>query len=129
MRGFGPLRSVSEWVIAAAVLLCFGWLSADIARLCVARTSAPAIEPVVANLPSGVPRGAINLPLLLLLDGREIRVGQSQAELRQVLTPDMVVAAPHRSSGPHGERITQAYAAQGVRFFVTFERTEAGGPS
>lgn len=127
MKGVVPLRSALEWVVAAAVLLGVGWFSADIARSWIARKSEPAVE-AIAGVPPGVPTGATSVPLLLLLDGREIRVGQTQLSLGRILTPQMAAGDPHRSEGAHGERITQAYVDRGTRFFITTERTSRAGP-
>jgi hypothetical protein len=127
MKGGAPLRSVVEWGIAAAVLLGLGWFSFDIARTWIARTAEPEVGAIV-GVPAGVPPGATSVPLLMLLDGREIRTGMTQADLNAVLGAKRAVGEPHRSEGAHGERVTRAYVESGTRFFITIERAEAGGP-
>lgn len=127
MKGVAPLRSVAEWVIAAAVLVALGWFSSDFARSWIVRKSEPAVE-AMAGVPPGVPTGATSVPLLLLLDGREIRTGLTHAELQMVLGARLALGEAYKSDSTLGERITQAYADKGTRFFITTERTEPGGP-
>lgn len=126
MTGGAPLRSVIEWGVAAAVLLALGWFSSDIARSWIVRKSEPAVE-VIAGVPPGVPTGATSVPLLLLLDGREIKIGMTQAQLRGVVGARLAVGEPQLSDGEQGERITQAYSDRGTRFYITTERTEPNG--
>lgn len=126
MKGGGPLRSVIEWGVAATVLAGLGWFSSDIARSWIARRSEPAVE-VISGVPPGVPTGATSVPLLLLLDGREIKTGMTQTELRKVVGARLAVGEPHLSDGEVGERITQAYDDRGTRFYITTERTEPNG--
>jgi hypothetical protein len=97
-----PLRvgSFVEWVAAAVAVLALIWLiSVPVQRMLGPRVEATLDAP--AALPPGVPAGAANVPVMLLLDGREIR---------------------------HGELHTRAYSVAGVKFYVVCERMEQGGP-
>lgn len=127
MKGGASLRSIVEWAIAAALLVSLGWFSSDLAGSWMARRTT-LVRDAMAEPPSGVPTGATSVPLLLLLDGREIRTGQTHAEIQMLLGARLAVGEPHRSPGVLGDRITQAYTDNGTRFFITTERMEPGGP-
>src|SRR5690606_24262458 len=70
------LGSVLEWIVAAAFLAASILVATLIVReLRTAPRAAAVPEPPVSALPAGVPTRAISVPVLLLLDGREVRVG------------------------------------------------------
>ena len=119
--------SFFEWVAAAAGVAALVWLiSVPVQRITGPRVEASIDAP--APLPPGVPGGATSVPVMLLLDGREIRHGELHSRLMQIL-PDKLVDGPiNRSNGELGERHTRAYVVHGMRFYVVCERTEPGGP-
>lgn len=127
MDGPSPIRSAVEWVVAAALLIGLAWFTSDYALRWLVRRSDPAVEAVV-GVPPGVPPGAISVPVLMLLDDREIRVGLTHEELERVLGSRLAVGESRTSNGAFGPRTTQQYDDRGTRFFVTTERTEEGGP-
>ena len=81
-----------------------------------------------AQIPPGVPAGATSVPVMLLLDGREIRHGDLHSRLDQVLPSKLADGPPLVSAGEFGDRHTRAYIADGIRFYVVCERREANGP-
>jgi hypothetical protein len=124
-----PVRigSFVEWVAAAVGVLALVWLiSVPVQRILGPRVEAALDAP--AALPPGVPAGAANVPVMLLLDGREIRYGELHTRLDQVLPEKLADGAPVRSVGEYGDRHTRAYTVDGVKFYVVCERMEPGGP-
>ena len=121
------IGSFFEWVAAAGGVLGLVWLmSVPVQRVLGPRVEASIDAP--APLPPGVPGGASSVPIMLLLDGREIRVGELHSRLVQVLPEKLVDGPLVRSNAELGERHTRAYVVNGVKFYVVCERTEAGGP-
>ena len=119
--------SFFEWIAAAAGVAMLVWLIS----VPVQRVMGPQVEASIdapAPLPPGVPGGAANVPVMLLLDGREIRHGELHSRLMQILPDKMVEGPVLRSAGEFGERQTRAYVVNGMRFFVVCERSELGGP-
>lgn len=119
--------SLFEWVVAALGVLGLVWLLS----VPVQRVIGPQVEATLdapSPLPAGVPSGATSVPVMLLLDGREVRHGVPHNRLIQQL-PDSLVTGPiHRSAGEFGERQTRTYVVDGTKFYVVCERTEPGGP-
>ncbi|MEW6320130.1 MAG: hypothetical protein AB1635_03470 [Acidobacteriota bacterium] len=128
MRG---LASLGEWLAAGLLLLSLGWVLSGPAREWIGPRASIATHsiPLVSSTPPGVPAGAMAVPLLVLLDGTEIRVGDTQAALNTVLSERLADGPPHVSRGDFGDRVTRAYVHRGTRFLVTTERTEPGGPA
>ncbi|MBA3271441.1 MAG: hypothetical protein H0T71_13110 [Acidobacteria bacterium] len=125
-----PLRigSLVEWVVAAAAVLALIWLIS----VPVQRALGPRVEAALVDapppLPPGVPEGATNVPVMLLLDGRVIRHGDLHARLNQLLPEKFAAGGANRSTGEFGERHTRAYVVDGVKFYVVCERMEPNGP-
>jgi hypothetical protein len=119
-----------EWVVAAAFLLA----TAAVAWLIVSEMRAVRTPPMprqeregapVAE-PATVPAGAISVPVLILLDGTEVRVGDT---LRKVT--DHLGAGTDVESGAgksrFGERVTRAFEQGSTRFVLVFEPFERNG--
>ena len=119
--------SFFEWIAAAAGVMLLVWLiSVPVQRIIGPRVEASIDAPT--PLPPGVPGGAANVPVMLLLDGREIRHGELHSRLVQLLPEKFVDGQIIRSVGQFGERHTRAYVINDMRFYVVCERTEPGGP-
>jgi hypothetical protein len=125
-----PLRigSFFEWLAAAAGVAALIWLlSVPLQRVIGPRVDAALVE-VPASLPPGVPAGAMNVPAIMLLDGRQIRAGDLQTRVTSMLPESAARGPTVVSTGEFGERRTRAYVVDGTRFFVVCERLERGGP-
>ena len=119
--------SFFEWIAAAAGVALLVWLvSVPVQRLIGPRVEA-SID-ALAPLPPGVPGGATSVPVVLLLDGREIKHGELHSRLVQLL-PDRLLDGPVvRSTGQLGERHTRAYTVNGMKLYVVCERNAPSGP-
>ncbi len=122
------IGSLFEWAAAAGGVLALTWMvSVPVQRLIGPRVEASLVE-APSGLPPGVPAGALNVPVMLLLNGREIRHGDLQTRV-SALVPDKFAERPAQvSTGEFGARHTRAYSVDGVRFYVVCERAEGGGP-
>jgi hypothetical protein len=122
--------SAFEWVVAAAFLLAtaaVAWLI--VSEMRAVRTPSrprPETESAPATEPATVPAGAISVPVLILLDGREVRVGDP---LRKVT--DHLGAGTDLESGAgksrFGKRLTKAFEQGSTRFVLVFEPFERNG--
>jgi hypothetical protein len=122
------IASLFEWVAAAVGVAGVIWLlSVPVQRLIGPRVEAALVD-TPTPLPAGIPPGTTSVPVMLLVDGREIRHGELHTRLTQVL-PDRLLNGPVlRTPGDHGERQTRTYVVDGTKFYVVCERTEKGGP-
>ena len=122
------LGSALEWLIAAAFLLATVAVATLIVReLRTSPRAAAAPQPAVSSLPPGIPTRAISVPVLLLLDGKEVRVGQSIDEVARVLGRAAEVGRQLADRGALGERLTRFYDHNGTRFVIVFEPFERNG--
>jgi hypothetical protein len=125
----GRLGSALEWSVAVAFLaatLAVGLLIVRELRV------QPRAVPVRAQdappaQPSAVPATAISVPVLLLLDGKEIRVGDPMERVRAVVGADAEVMPASSDRGALGPRVTRFYEHAGTRFIVVFEPFERNG--
>lgn len=118
--------SLVEWLAAMAVAGALVWVGVEGVRpWLVARPGSGSID--VDTPPEGVPARAQGVPLLFLMDGTAIRVGDAQADVRGRLGESAEDSPPVTGRGPFGDRLVHAYERQGTRFFVVTERTEPGG--
>jgi len=124
-----PLRvgSLFEWLAAAAAVLVLLW----VISVPVQRALGPQVEAALIDapnsLPPGIPATAVSVPLILLLDGREIRRGDLMSHADAVLPDKTAEGAPLVGTGELGERITRAYLVDGTQFYLVYERLEPGG--
>lgn len=84
-------------------------------------------EPAPSAIPSAIPTQAISVPVLLLLDGKEIRVGDTIEHIAKLLGPGADVGERGRERGPIGDRVTRLYEHAGTRFLLVLEPFEAKG--
>ena len=119
--GFG---SLVEWIVAAVciiAMLAIGSRAIDGFR------TVGAVTPVIANEaprpdpPAAVPSRAVSVPVLLLPNGVEIRVGEAAAQVASQLGREAEVARPSIDRTPTGERETRFYEQGGTRFVVVLE--------
>ena len=121
----GRYEGILEWMVAAVLVV--GLTAAGSMLLQGARTVDP-LTPVIAREPSfggpapaAVPPGAVSVPLLLLGDGLEIRVGDSFKTVASSLGSAARTGIETVEPTTHGERITRVYQHTGTRFVLVFE--------
>ena len=121
---------LAEWSVAAlflAATLAVGFLVVRELRTMPLAAPARAEEPAPSLLPAAVPSQAISVPVLLLLDGREIRVGDTAERVAEVLGPDAELGEQVNDRGALGDRRTHFYEHAGTRFILVFEPFELKG--
>ena len=123
--------SAVEWVVAAIFLLATLAVASLVLRelRAAASTSGPQPAPAFAQgAPAGLPERAVSVPLLLLAQGKEVRVGNTAEQVAAVLGREAETGAQHTDRGPLGERITRFYDFSGTRFALVFESPGGGTP-
>jgi hypothetical protein len=123
------LGSAFEWLIAALFLMAtVGVATLIIRELRMAPPAVVAAQPAaVATVPAGVPARAISVPVLLLLDGHQIRVGDTAEDVAKALGRNAEVGRQVADRGVLGERLTRFYEHGGTRFVLVFEPFERNG--
>lgn len=124
---FGPAL---EWLVAAAFLLAtLGVASLILRELRTAPVLTAPARPMAAPaaLPAAVPARAVSVPVLLLLDGRQVRVGDSVHRVAETLGRSAEVGTQVVDRGALGDRLTRFYEHQGTRFLLVFEPFERSG--
>ena len=112
--------SVAAVAVGMVVLREFRTVSA-VTRV-IARETAP---PPAA--PPGVPSRAVSVPVLLLADGTQVRVGDSLTTIAARLGRQAEVGVQSIDETPQGERLTRFYDRAGTQFVLVFEAFEHGG--
>ena len=116
--------SLLEWILAAVcivAILALGSIAVREFRTVGALTPVIAHEAALPDPPSAVPSRAISVPMLLLPNGVELRVGDPAAEVVSRLGRQAEVAAPSIDRTAAGERVTRFYERGGTRFVVVLE--------
>jgi hypothetical protein len=116
------MGSAMEWVVAALFLVATVGVGSLVLRelRAAASTNTPATTfPAVA--PAGLQERAVSVPLLLLAEGKEIRVGDSSERVATLLGREAETGAQRTDHGPLGERVTRFYDFSGTRFALVFE--------
>ena len=67
------------------------------------------------------------MPVLLLLDGKAVRIGQSVDHVSRELGRSAEVGRQLSDRGALGERLTRFYEHNGTRFVLVFEPFERNG--
>lgn len=116
--------SLLEWILAAACIVAImaaGSLAVREFRTVAAVTPVIAHEAALPEPPAAVPARAISVPVLLLPDGVELRVGDPASEVDSRLGRLAEVAVPSIDRAATGERVTRFYEQGGTRFVVVVE--------
>ena len=116
--------SLLEWILAAVciiAILALGSIAVREFRTVAAVTPVIAHEAPLPDPPAAVPSRAISVPVLLLPNGVELRVGDPAAEVVLRLGRQAEVAAPSIDRSAAGERVTRFYEQGGTRFVVVLE--------
>jgi len=118
------LRSAAEWVAAAGIIA--GVVAGGSVALQEFKTVA-AVMPVSAResasqVPTAnVPDRSVSVPVLLLPDDVEIRVGDAASDVMQQLSGAHLLEAPSSERGPNGVRETRVLERGGTRFVLVIE--------
>jgi hypothetical protein len=120
-------QSLLEWALAAAFIV----MVVGVGSLVVGEfRTVTAVMPVIAREasmpapPSAVPSRAVSVPVLLLPDGKEVRVGESLSEVAARLGREAEAGAVSVERATHGERLTRFYEHRGAHFVLVFEPFE-----
>ena len=123
--------SFFEWVVAAAVVAALAALGSIVVREI---RTVNAVTPVIADetLPdappaAGGPLRAVSVPMLLLSDGKSIRVGERLDAVADRVTSASEIRPEVAEASAAGERLTRFYEYGGVRFVLVFEPFEPKG--
>ena len=124
------LAPVFEWVVAALFLGATVAVGSMILRQLApapAVHTVPAARPVVASIPAAVPPRAVSVPVLPVLDGKEIRIGETVSAVAARLGRAAESGRQEVDRGSLGERLTRFYEYAGSRFILVFEPFERNG--
>jgi hypothetical protein len=124
--------SAIEWLLAAAFIIAALVVGSIVVReLRIVSAAMPVIarepQPAAAAIPAGVPARAVSVPVLLLPDKKEVRVGDTVAQVAARLGRAAEVGSQVVERSRFGERLTRFYEHAGTRFVLVFEPFEAGG--
>src|SRR5687767_4182858 len=119
--------SILEWLLAAAFVAGVAALiSVSFGEIQNVRAVIPVIagEAPVNDMPAGVPPGSVSVPLLLLGNGRDVRLGDRASEVAARLgdVPQVISESLERSDVR--ERVTRFYNYLGTQFVLVFEDIE-----
>jgi hypothetical protein len=118
------LGSVLEWAIAVACILAV--LAVGSVAFREVRTLRP-VTPVMAGEalaggpPVMVPPRAVSVPMLLLADGTQLRVGDRASSLVYRLNSAWQAGADTLERSPRGDRVTRSYDDGATQFLLVFE--------
>lgn len=123
--------SMLEWAVAVAfiaAILVIGSVVVREWRMVGAMTSvsaSSATPSVVAPIaPVGVPPRAVSVPMLLLPDGKEVRVGETMSAIIERLGQHAVGGKQAIERAVHGQRVTHYYDYAGTQFVLVLEPFE-----
>lgn len=121
-------ESFIEWAVAAAFIVAIAAAGALVVR---EFRTVNAVTPIIARevppdslVPAGVPSRAVSVPVLLLADGKSIRVRESLSSVAQRLGRQAEVGVQSVERAPNGERLIRFYEHAGTRFVLVFEPFE-----
>ena len=124
-------ESFVEWALAVTFIVALLGIGSVVVREI--RTVNP-VTPVIARepaqtplVPAGVPSRAVWVPVLLLADGNQLRIGDSDATITSRLGRQAETRTPMTDHAPTGERLIRFYDYAGTRFSLVFEAAGAGG--
>jgi hypothetical protein len=122
---------VFEWIVAAGFLTATVLVGSLILRQLspspAARATTAAARPIVVSVPAAVPAGAVSVPVLPFLDGKEVRVGETVTTVASRLGRAAESGRQEVDRGSLGERLTRFYEYGGSRFILVFEPFERNG--
>jgi hypothetical protein len=119
--------SILEWLLAAALVAGTATLvSIVFSEIRSVRPIMPVIagEALVNDIPAGVPPRSVSLPMLLLENGREVRLGDRATDVAARLGDASRVISESLDRSEVRERVTRFYNYLGTQFVLVFEDVE-----
>src|SRR5687768_2940711 len=124
--------SILEWLLAAAFV---AGAAALVSMASGEMRNVRAVVPVIAgeapahDVPAGVPPRSVSVPMLLLGNGRDVRLGDRASEVaaRFADAPQVISESLDRSEAR--ERVTRFYNYLGTQFVLVFEDIERNADS
>jgi hypothetical protein len=118
--------SILEWLVAAAV--CIAAMAAAATLYSELRTVRPVVpvmagEALVHEAPAGIPARSISVPMLLLRNDLELRVGDAASDVAARLGGIATLV----SESLDGVRSTRFYDALGTRFVIVLDAADRSG--
>ena len=122
------MRSLAEWVLALGVLVGAVWVGGPVVQRLAppGSTSVTLVESALPDLPGDVPDNAQSVPLLMLLDGGEVRLGMTEEALRARPFSRMTAGPISIEKGVIDDRMVLPFRSGHSRFWVVLDRTEPG---
>ena len=122
------MRSLAEWVLALGVLAGVVWVGGPVVqRLApLGSTSVTLVESALPDLPGDVPGDAQSVPLLILLDGGEVRLGMTEKAFSARPFSRLTAGPVAIEKGVIDDRLVLPFRSGSSRFWVVLDRTEAG---
>jgi hypothetical protein len=124
------VSSLFEWLVALACILGVVAIGSVLMRNI---SNVTAVAPVIAHEeslpdpPATVPPRSVSVPVVVLADGSELRVGDAAAAALAHLGADSEVAPRTIDRTTLGERVTRFYAQNGQRFAVVLQPLATDG--
>jgi hypothetical protein len=124
------ISSLFEWLVALACIFGVAAIGSVLMR---DMSNVAAVAPVIAHEepppdpPAAVPPRSVSVPVLLLANGSELRVGDVAVDALAHLRAESEVAPRAIDRTTLGERVTRFYAQNGQRFAVVLQPLAADG--
>lgn len=117
------LGTAVEWLVAAAFLVGAAFLGSLLEHQVRSVSGPPARQaPASTFMPAVLAGRAVAVPVLVLLDGKEVRLGDAEPRVAALLGRSAETDEPHVDRRGKVERVTRFYDHQGTRFALVFER-------
>jgi hypothetical protein len=119
--------STLEWLLAAAFVVGAATLvSMVFGEMRTVRAVVPVIagEAPAHDVPAGVPPRSVSVPMLLLGNGRAVRLGDRASEVAARLGDASQVLSESLDRSEVRERVTRLYNYLGTEFVLVFEDIE-----
>src|SRR5438552_3091016 len=121
------IRGAIEWLLAAAlIVLAFSSRSVIVRKFHTVTDVTPVIahESTPRLTHDGVPARAVSVPLLVLANGVEVRVGDDAALVGERLGRHAEVGTEAIEGTPLGDRLKRFYQQGDTRFVIVFEASQ-----
>ena len=119
-----PIGSLVEWLCAAMCAAgVVALVSIALHEFQSVRPVVPVIAKEIADTPpaAGIPAGVTRVPLLLLPDKREVRLGEPLAGVAERLGTAAQLVSESLEETDAGRRVTRFYNDVGIQFVVVFD--------